>query len=265
MKNYAPAVSFYRNPFQYDRLWLVLFWCLFLAVGCATARPAPETAPPPPASPSAPKPYKVLGQWYQPRAHAHGFRQVGIASWYGDEFHGRRTSNGEIYDMHAISAAHKTLPFNTVVSVHNLGNGRKLDVRINDRGPFVRGRIIDLSYAAAKHLGIVDAGTAKVEIVALGSVDGSRATDLKNQTYKPVDYNTGRFTFQVGAFRDRRNAEKLRAKLDQTYKNAHISVYDSADGIFYRVRVGDFSTLDAARQGEEMLIRSGYEPIIVAE
>jgi rare lipoprotein A len=167
--------------------------------------------------------------------------------------------------MYSISAAHKTLPFNTVVRVHNLENGRQLDVRINDRGPFVRERIIDLSYAAADRLGIVDQWTARVEVVALGVVDGPHATELKNSPPKDVDYNRGRFTFQVGAFRDRQNAEKLRQKLDQTYNNAHISVYDSSQGTFYRVRVGVFKTLDEARQGEAVLIRDGYEPIIVAD
>jgi rare lipoprotein A len=233
-------------------------------LGCTAVISSPETPSPSPKSAAVAKPYKVLGKWYQPLDRADGFRQLGIASWYGAEFHGRRTSNGEIYDMYSISAAHKTLPFNTMVRVHNLENGRKLEVRINDRGPFVRGRIIDLSYAAAERLGIVGQGTAEVEIVALGFVDGAGSTALKNPTDEP-NYNKGRFTFQVGAFRDRHNAEKLRRKLDQTYTNAHITVHDSSQGTFYRVRVGVFETLEEARRGEAALLRDGYEPLIVAD
>jgi hypothetical protein len=114
--------------------------------GCATSQPPPQK----PAG--YPKPYKVFGKWYQPLPDSKDFRQRGIASWYGKDFHGKKTSNGEIYDMYAMTAAHKTLPLGTYVRVHNLENNRKLEVRINDRGPFVRGRIIDLSYTAAKNL-----------------------------------------------------------------------------------------------------------------
>ena len=241
-----------------------LSWVLFLIflaaiIGCAADGPTRTTREP------SPRPYKVDGKWYQPRSHAHGFRQKGIASWYGKKFHGRKTSNGEIYDMYGISAAHKTLPFNTVVRVHNLNNGRKIDVRINDRGPFIRGRIIDLSYGAAKKLGLVGPGTARVEIVALGMVQGPRELEKEMRAYTPVEYERGVFTFQVGAFRDKRNAEKLRARLDANYKNAHITAYESPDGLFYRVRVGRFTSLEDARRGEEVLIREGFEPFIVAE
>lgn len=237
---------------------LIIF--LFLS-SCSTVR----TSSPPDKVPSSPKPYKVQGKWYQPRSHAYGFRQKGLASWYGEKFHGRKTSNGEVYNMYGISAAHKTLPFNTVVTVRNLDNGKSLDVRINDRGPFVRGRIIDLSYGAAKKIGLVGPGTARVEIEALGAVKGPIDAWQEEHTYTPVDYNNGIFTFQVGAFRERNNAEKLRAKLDRTYKNAHITTFDSVDGTYYRVRVGHFTNLEEARKGEAVLIREGYDPIIVAD
>ena len=207
----------------------------------------------------------MFGQWYQPREHAHGFKERGIASWYGKKFHGRRTSNGEVYNMYGISAAHKTLPFNTVVRVKNLDNGRTLKVRINDRGPFVRGRIIDLSYGGAQKLGLVGPGTARVEISALGTVRGPNEPIQDVRRYQPVDFDSGVFTFQVGAFRDRQNARRMKARLDQKYQNAHISVYDSVDGVYYRVRVGYFNSLEEARNGEELLIRDGYEPFIVAQ
>ena len=168
-----------------------------------------------------------------------GFHQRGIASWYGKDFHGKKTSNGEIYDMYAMTAAHKTLPLGTYVRVYNLENNRQLEVRVNDRGPFVRGRIIDLSYTAAKELGLVGPGTAKVEIVALGTpatTDGGTG-----RTFVQEDYFSGNFTFQVGAFIIRENAERLKRKLDEQYENAHITIYDRGDKIFYRVRVGTFN------------------------
>ena len=224
----------------------------------------PASKPPPPAAPGQPKPYKVLGEWYQPIASADGFRQTGVASWYGKKFHGRKTSNGEIYNMYDTTAAHKTLPFDTHVKVYNLENGRQTVVRINDRGPFVRGRIIDLSYTSAKKLGIVGPGTAKVKIVALGRK--KEKNDRQSKTvYTPIDYTKGNFTFQVGAFVDRSNAERLRAKLARNYKNAHIVVHQNGDETFFRVRVGRYTTLAQARQGEIRLVNDGYDPMIVAE
>jgi rare lipoprotein A len=211
------------------------------------------------------KPYKVLGKWYQPRRNSFGFRQTGLASWYGKDFHGKKTANGEIYDMYAITAAHKTLPFNTYVEVNNLENGRKLKVRINDRGPFVRGRIIDLSYTAADKLGIVGPGTAQVKLVALGVATEKNHKKDESKSYDPVDFQKGNFTFQVGAFLERQNAERLEAKLARAYKNAHIAPYQSGDKTFYRVRVGHFNDLNKAKEYEKKLITDGYEPMIVAE
>jgi rare lipoprotein A len=234
---------------------------LFVVFSCAGRTPAPE--PPPPSKPGHPKPYKVLGKWYQPLPHAEGFRQNGIASWYGREFHGKKTSNGEIYNMYAMTAAHKTLPLGTYVRVSNLQNNRSAVVRINDRGPFVRGRVIDLSYAAADDIGIVDSGTAWVEVVALGkpAVGGGTVS-----AYTAEDYSHGIFTFQVGAFLNRENAERQKHQLEQRYKNAHITVYDRGDQIFYRVRVGRFTTLEEAVEHEEILIQDGFpDPILVAE
>jgi rare lipoprotein A len=203
--------------------------------------------------------------WYYPRADAEGFRQSGLASWYGRPFHGRKTANGETYDMHGVSAAHKTLPFNTVVMVRNLDNGRNLRVRINDRGPFVRKRIIDLSYGAARRIGLVGPGTARVEIIALGIADTKDGALTSLRPHAPANYDSGNFTFQVGAFRDRSNAERLRLKLERSYKNARISTFDTGDGLFFRVRVGQFASLAEAREGEEVLIRDGYPAFVVAE
>ncbi len=206
----------------------------------------------PAVSPSSPKPYKALGQWYQPMPDARGFKQTGVASWYGEDFHGKRTSSGEIYDMYAESAAHKTLPLGTIVRVRNLNNNREMEIRINDRGPFVAGRVIDLSYACATKLGVVGPGTVPIELVAVGTTAppaGAGSADF---------YYQGNFTIQVGAFSDRTNAENLRAKLDKSYDNAHIQPYDTGREIFYRVRVTKCSTLDQAIQNEKMLTSSGY-------
>jgi rare lipoprotein A len=231
---------------------------LFFVNGCATSEPPPQQ----PAD--YPKPYKVFGKWYQPLPDSKGFHQRGIASWYGKAFHGKKTSNGETYDMYAMTAAHKTLPLGTYVRVHNLENNRELEVRINDRGPFVRGRIIDLSFTAAKELGLVGPGTAKVEIVALGTPAAS--DDGTSRTYVQGDYYSGNFTFQVGAFANRENAERLKHKLDEQYKNAHITRYDRGDKIFYRVRVGAFKTLEDAILNEANFIQDGYpDGFMVAE
>ncbi len=206
-----------------------------------------------------------MGKWYHPIKEAHGFSERGIASWYGRKFHGRKTANGETYNMYGISAAHKILPLGTVVEVKNLRNNRKLTVRINDRGPFVTNRIIDLSYSAAQKLGIVGPGTAPVEIVALGTPVASDAGTGKPR-YLPVDVNSGNFTFQVGAFRSYENAFRLKEKLGRTYQNAHMATYDGPDGRLYRVRVGRFRTLQQAAEGERLLIDSGISrPFLVAE
>ncbi len=242
----------------------IFIFALFAFFIYACASSTPTSYPPPPGKPGHPKPYKVLGKWYQPLPHSEGFRQRGLASWYGRDFHGKKTSNGEIYNMYAMTAAHKTLPLGTYVRVHNLENNRSVVVRINDRGPFVRGRVVDLSYTAARDIGIVGPGTARVEVVALGrrtSSSGSAAS-----TYTAEDYSHGKFTFQIGAFLNRENAERQKRELNQRYKNAHIAVYDRGDQIFYRVRVGRFTTLEEALQQEEILIQDGFpDAILVAE
>ena len=232
--------------------------------GCATSShyppsppvPRPDSAPPE-ARPDQPRPYKALGQWYQPIPDAKGFRQQGIASWYGPDFHGKRASSGEIYDMHAMTAAHRTLPLGTLVRVRHLQNNRSVDVRINDRGPFVREheRIIDLSYAAAQQLGVVGPGTAPVEVVAIGMAAGS-----------PVDLYSGNFTFQIGAFSNRENAERLRSELNPRFGNAHIMEFEQGGRVLYRVRVGKCSSLNEAIAYETHLKESGFtDAFAVAE
>ena len=240
------------------RLSLILGMAgLFLFQACASAPP-----PAPPTPKGHPKPYRVDGTWYKPMPHARDFSQQGIASWYGKKFHGRKTSSGEVYNMYAMTAAHKTLPLGTWVRVRRLDNGKQIEVRVNDRGPFVHGRIIDLSYSAAKEMDMVGPGTARVEIVALGE----RHQTASGDAFVPMDYYSGAFTFQVGAFSSRDNAERLRAKLDQTFANAHVTPYDRGDAIFYRVRVGRCNDLESAEKYEQRLASSGYpDAFIVAE
>ncbi len=207
--------------------------------------------------PATQKPYRIKGREYVPIASADGFVQTGKASWYGRKFHGRKTSNGETYNMYAMTAAHKTLPMGTWVMVHNLENNRRIKVRVNDRGPFVRGRIIDLSYTGAKKIGIVGPGTARVRLTALG-----RAVSYSEKTkdpveFKPLNYWKGNFTVQVGAFKSRANAENYREKLSATYENAHMVTYEDDRGLFYRVRIGRFSNLKDARRFSERIMAQG--------
>jgi rare lipoprotein A len=178
-----------------------------------------------------------------------GYIEEGNASWYGVPFHGRRASNGEIYDMNKLTAAHRTLPFDTVVRVTNLSNGKSTTVRITDRGPFVEGRIIDLSLAAAREIESVGPGVVPVrlEVITPG-----------------VDVTGGFFTVQVGAFRDPGNAQRLRDRLTASYSPIFIQQYDSPDGMYYRVRVGKVAGEDAAHQfGEQLRQREGFTPFVV--
>ena len=211
-----------------------------------------------------PDSYEVFGKRYYVMDSSEGFSQKGEASWYGTKFHGQRASSGETYNMYAMTAAHKTLPLGTYVRVRNLENNRKVEVRINDRGPFVRGRIIDLSYTAAKEIGIVGPGTAEAEVVALGipaTADGG-----SSRSYVQGDYYSSNFTYQVGAFANRENAERQKRKLEKKYRNAHITVFDRGDQIFYRVRVGKFTNLEDAVKHELILIEDGYSnAILIAE
>jgi rare lipoprotein A len=205
------------------------------------AKPAPTPATPAPSAPKRSKPS-------QSPAPA-GYLEEGNASWYGVPFNGRRASNGEIYDMYKLTAAHRTLPFETVVRVTNLNNGKSTTVRITDRGPFVENRIIDLSLAAAREIESIGPGVVpvRVEVLTPG-----------------VDPTGGFFTVQVGAFRDPGNAQRLRDRLNLSYSPIFVQQYDSPDGLYYRVRVGKVSGEDAARQlGEQLRGREGFTPFVV--
>ena len=246
-----------RNLKSFNRqLFVGVSISLFL-LSCAAREKRPEILP------GYPKPYKIGKSWYQPIKQARGFQERGIASWYGRPFHGRKTANGETYNMYAMTAAHKTLPLGTHVRVYNRNNGKTIEVRINDRGPFVRGRIIDLSYEAARRLGLVGPGTAPVKIAALGSIKKTVVGGKVRRTLVPGNYHVGDFTVQVGAFKEKENAVRLRNELAQTYKNAHIAKHEGAKGIVYRVRVGRSKTLDDAEKHKKILGVAGYKDAIV--
>jgi rare lipoprotein A len=203
------------------------------------------------------KPYEVNGERYEPLPAAHGYVEEGVASWYGEEFHGRKTSNGEIYDMHAATAAHKTLPMNVYVRVTNRANGRQSVVRINDRGPFVRGRIIDLSYAAARELGVVGPGTAPVRIEALGYGDVS-PTGTVVAYRQPESYELGPFSVQVGAFTVEQNARRLADELRRVYGDAAVVEGWVGPTRYHRVRVGRYPTIDQANAAAAEFAARGY-------
>lgn len=205
------------------------------------------------------RPYKVNGESYTPIDSANGFVQTGKASWYGSQFHGRKTSNGESYNMYDMTAAHKTLPMDTWVSVHNLENNKKIVVRINDRGPFVQGRIIDLSYTGAKRIGLVGPGTAQVRVTALGQASSYSEKTKEPITFRPVDYWKGNFTVQIGAFKVKTNAENYQNKLSKTHENAHINTFTDDRGTFYRVRIGKFSNLQEAITFSETIMTQGFK------
>ncbi len=177
-----------------------------------------------------------------PRAHgqqtpANGWVEEGVASWYGYPFQGRRTSNGEIYDMHEFTAAHRTLPFNAMVRVTNLTNGKQTEVRINDRGPFVANRVIDLSLSAAQAIEMVGPGTAHVRLEVISGPNPS----------------VGYFGVQVGAFLVQENAARLKAQLESRYPPVSVVPFESPNGTFYRVRIGRLASEEAARSLADQL------------
>jgi rare lipoprotein A len=189
--------------------------------------------------------YEVLNKTYTVMHSSAGYQERGVASWYGKKFHGNLTSNREVYDMYEMTAAHKTLPLPTYVQVRNLRNNKSIVVRVNDRGPFVHNRIIDLSYSAALKLDMVRDGTSLVEVTAIsfdepvGDRPTSRKKPLQAAIVSTPAVASNRIFVQVGAFGDRANAARRLAMLSQTGINdAFIHEDNSNSAILYRVRIG---------------------------
>jgi len=178
----------------------------------------------------------VFGVWYYPIPSAQGFVEEGYASWYGPGFNGKKTSNGEVYDMHAMTAAHKTLPLGTAVKVTRTDTGKSIIVRLNDRGPFVGGRVIDLSHSAAHALGMIGSGTAPVRIEALQRATEHRDGGQLSLTPEPIpDFRTGTFTIPVGAYDSSTAADAVRQRLVRQGYSARVLRVDTPQGLRYRV------------------------------
>ena len=214
--------------------------------------------------------YEVFGKTYYTKASAEGYVERGLASWYGTKFHGRRTSSGEPYDMYAMTAAHKTLPLPTYAEVTNLENGRKVIVRINDRGPFVGDRIIDLSYTAAVKLGIKERGTGMVEVRAITPGGASPSTPRQpseTQTQaqpqpqqvaqtSPVDSGV---YLQVGAFSTMSRAQEVKTTLQlQISDSVRIQPVSRPQGDVYRVRIGPLASVEQSDALSDKLKSMGF-------
>lgn len=207
-----------------------------------------------------PSSYRVNGHIYHVMRSSYGYVERGIASWYGTKFHGRRTSSGERYDMYAMTAAHRVLPLPTYVQVTNLRNGRRVVVRVNDRGPFHDNRIIDLSYAAAAKLGILGTGTGLVEVRALNPGQPAPVPPrFASYDRDPIMY------VQVGAFASRDNAERLRARLQGSIpQRIRIETAYAGGGMpLFRVQVGPLVNVDQADAVSLQLARMGIREMHV--
>jgi len=178
--------------------------------------------------------------------------QTGIASWYGPGFHNKATASGEIYNQNDLTAAHQTLPLGTKVMVTNMENGRSAEVLVNDRGPFAKGRIIDLSYTAAQSIDMVGPGTALVRIDVLDS-------PVPLRSIRPaLDY-----TLQLGSFSQLENAQQLRDRIVKNFDSVTITPLQSKDTTYYRVHLGNFSNRSAAEDMAKQLSQAGYSVIVM--
>lgn len=209
--------------------------------------------------PRGTKPYTINGTTYYPLFTADGYAEEGVASWYGKDFHGKMTANGEIYDMYGMTAAHKILPFGTKVRVTNLNNQRSIIVRVNDRGPFVESRVIDLTRTGAEQLGMIQAGTAPVRVETVGTVPGLAPVPGTPGTYDLK----GNFYVQVGAFGNPDNANNLVAALRNRGFGAR--TYFAQQVGFWRVQVGPFPSLNDAEGRSLNLEREFPGNFVVAE
>ena len=221
----------------------------------ATPRVEPITSAGNPAS------YRINGKTYTVMQSADGYVERGLASWYGTKFHGRKTSNGETYSMYQMTAAHTTLPIPTYVEVTNLKNGRHVIVRVNDRGPFHPNRIIDLSYVAAKKLGIVGTGTGFVEVRSIDPRTWNKrpARNTTVASAQPVKLSSSDSLFiQAGAFTSRHNATQLQQNLHELFPQRTVSLDFSDSDNLYRVRIGPIPSVEEADQIAQTISDNGY-------
>lgn len=214
--------------------------------------------------PRSGKSYVINGKRYHIMASAHGYQEKGNASWYGKYFHGRKTASGERYNMYDMTAAHKTLPLGTWVEVKHLRNGRAVTVRVNDRGPFVRGRVIDLSYAAASKLNMANAGVAPVLVTALGKAETRKVGRVEEPVLvQPANYDQGSFAVQVASLQDPSKARALAERMRKIFGTASVTEFDRGDALFYRVQVGDNRTMGQAINMQARLEQMGFDGCFV--
>jgi len=203
------------------------------------------------------KSYVVFGKRYRTLKSSKNYEEIGTASWYGTQFHAHKTSSGEPYNMLGMTAAHKTLPLPTYVEVTNLKNNKRIIVKVNDRGPFASSRIIDLSYVAAKKLGMLGHGTAHVRVKA---IDTSKPVFMPSQTNHYFAQNRSALFLQVGAFRDKSHAQKLQQQLS-AFVATPIKIFNPSEhGNLYRVKIGPFRDLAAANEITAQLRNMGLKP-----
>ena len=224
----------------------LMFFLLLTACGLKY-RVAAERRIPPPEKRAAVKEEKLVPESKVEKRETRGV-QYGVASWYGPDFHGKPTSSGEIYDMYQLTCAHNTLPLGTTVMVTNLENGRCLELKVNDRGPFVKERVIDLSYAAAQILGIWEKGTAFVKV----EVEGPWIEEIE------------RFTLQLGSFIDEAKAQNLADQLRRSVENVYVTTVETVTQKYHRVRVGPFETREAALSLAERLSQMGFNVLVTS-
>lgn len=237
-------------PHMHIRRFVIMSCCLLLAA-CGTTGHRSFVEPGLPGQRPWQRPYTLDGVRYVPLANADGYREEGLASWYGAEEHGGPTSNGETFDMYQPTAAHKTLPLGCFLRVTNKINGKQTIVRVNDRGPFVAGRIVDLSYRSARDLDIVDSGVAPVLIEVVSSGSGSSRTESAPAA-------VGAYMLQVASFADPETARQLSARLRKELSFSIVREVETAKGRFYRVHAGRFLSRAAAEEARVSLAANGY-------
>ena len=266
-------------------LTLVLLACFVLGLsGCSLAgsRGGSEPVASAKGGKRGTKPYTINGKTYYPLTTADGFREEGIASWYGRDFHGKSTANGERYDMYSMTAAHKLLPFNTDVRVTNKTNGKSIIVRVNDRGPFITNRVIDLTRTGAEKLGMLGPGTAKVVVEVIGSRtasapapdpapkpapvprSGQKPAAPSNPNPTPQNRDLAeKYYVQVGAFSSRESAGGLASRLQSKGLQAR-SVHAPDRGL-WRVQAGPYASLRHAEEASTSMSREFPRNVVVAE
>ena len=242
------------------RCLLFLIAVLFALSSACAPEPRPARSVPEKKWVPGARPYEVNGIRYYPLPDAQGYVEYGKASWYGKDFHGRPTASGAPYNMYAKSAAHKVLPLDTWVKVVNLSNQKSIIVPITDRGPFVKGRVIDLSYGAASELDMVGPGVVDVKVEALAKEVGRMETAAGNvPVLEWQDFRRGEFTIQIGAFESLSNALNLADRFRNLFNYVHVVVYeDGGKRVFYRVHVSKTETLADAETMEKKLEDMGF-------